>query len=61
MATLTFLRIGKEIHDELEDILADHLIERQEPGHAKLRWKLNNRKNAILSMIAVWSGFNKII
>jgi hypothetical protein len=33
MAMLTFLRIGKEIHDETEVYLIEHLISRRQPFH----------------------------
>jgi len=61
MATLTFLRIGKEIHDELETFLSDHLMQRQARGLKKLRWKLRMTTRRILSRILKWTGFGGLI
>jgi len=61
MATLTFLRIGKEIHDELETFLSDHLMQMQSRGLKKLGWNLRKTSRLIFSIILKWSGFGNLI
>jgi hypothetical protein len=61
MATLTFLRLGKEIHDDLEDFLADHLKDRQVTGLERLRWRLKTRMHRILVCLVKRVGFGDLI
>lgn len=61
MATLTFLRIGKEIHDELEDLLTDHLMDRQAKGFTKIRLKFRKQTHKLFVTIVRWAGFDGLI
>lgn len=61
MATLTFLRLGKEVHDDLEDFLAEHLKDRRVTGLERLRWKLKNRVHHILVCLLKQIGFGNLI
>lgn len=36
MAMLTFLRIGKEIHDETEEFLINHLLDRRRQPYERI-------------------------
>ncbi len=61
MATLTFLRIGKQIHDELEVLLAEHLAQRQAGGLKKIRLKLRGQIKRLIATMVRWAGFNGLI
>ncbi|MFZ5572962.1 MAG: hypothetical protein ACOZF0_21385 [Thermodesulfobacteriota bacterium] len=61
MATLTFLRIGRMIHDELEECLAEHLLERQARGLKKLRRKGKIMVQAWIAGVVKWFGFGNLI
>lgn len=61
MATLTFLRLGKEIHDDLEDLLADHLKDRQVTGLERLKWRLKNRVHRMLACLVNRIGLGGLI
>jgi len=61
MATLTFLRLGKEIHDDLEDVLAEHLKERQVTGLERVRWKLRKRMRRMLSALLKQIGYGELL
>ncbi len=61
MATLTFLRIGKAIHDELEDCLAEHLLERETKGLKKMRRKVRKSVHVHIANIIKWIGFGNLL
>lgn len=61
MAMLTFLRIGKEIYDETEVYLIEHLLNRRYPVYKRWLVKCRAAVNRGISKILRWGGFNDLL
>ena len=61
MAMLTFLRIGKEIHDETEEFLIDHLQDRGRKPHQRVLARIRVRAFRTISWILDRCGLHNII
>ncbi len=61
MSMLTFLRIGKEIHDETEDYLLNHLIDRDLSFVKRIKRRLLNSLNQFITLILKLFHFDKLI
>jgi len=61
MAMLTFLRIGKEIYDETEVYLIEHLLHRQQPFHKRCLRKIRAISTLGISKILGVLGLDDFI
>lgn len=61
MAMLTFLRIGKEIHDETEAYLIEHLLCRRQKFHERVLTKCRSGITRGISQILKRFGLDDFI
>ena len=61
MAMLTFLRIGKEIHDETEVYLIEHLINRRSPVYRRWLGSFHAAVGRGVSKILSALGFDNLL
>lgn len=61
MAMLTFLRIGKEIHDETEEFLIAHLLDRGRRPYQRALTRMRVRAFRTISWILERCGFHNVI
>jgi hypothetical protein len=61
MAMLTFLRIGKEIHDETEEFLIAHLLDRGRRPYQKVLTRMRVRAFLSISWILDRCGLRNVI
>lgn len=61
MAMLTFLRIGKEIHDETEQMITDHLVYREKGTASRLFLRIYKSVCAVCNSILALLGIGDIL
>jgi hypothetical protein len=61
MAMLTFLRIGKEIYDETEEYLINHLIHRRQNSYQRILTKCRRAFARFISRILELFGLDDFI
>ncbi len=61
MAMLTFLRIGKEIYDETEEYIINHLIHRRQNSYQRMLTKCRQALTRFISRILKFFGLDDFI
>ncbi len=61
MAMLTFLRIGKEIYDETEEYIINHLLYRRQNSYQRMLAKCRRAFTRLISKILQFFGLDDFI